>query len=335
METCQCAYKVLYIDYKCRHQRRNMLFPGSLHGHTDYSNIRIKDAIIKTTELFDYAIELGHKVLAITEHECLSNMIIAEEYYDKIKKNSPDFKFICGNEIYLCRNGLNKDNFVKGEDQYFHFILLALDQEGNKQLRELSTRAWMRSYFDRGIRRVPTYYDDIKEIIGSNPGHLVGSTACIGGFLGQSILHFQEERTREKYNDILSWCRKIESMFGKGNFYLEMQPSFNKEQIAVNKAIISLSETLNIPYIITCDEHYLKKEDAKAHEIYLKSQEGDREVAEFYSATYLMSDKQVREYLQDYLTQEQIEKAYKNILEIAARAEDYSIKKPLVIPRLT
>lgn len=312
-----------------------MLFPGSLHGHTDYSNIRIKDAIIKTTELFDYAIELGHKVLAITEHECLSNMIIAEEYYDKIKKNNPDFKFICGNEIYLCRNGLNKDNFVKGKDQYFHFILLALDQEGNKQLRELSTRAWMRSYFDRGIRRVPTYYDDIKEIIGSNPGHLVGSTACIGGFLGQSILHFQEERTREKYNDILSWCRKIESMFGKGNFYLEMQPSFNKEQIAVNKAIISLSETLNIPYIITCDEHYLKKEDAKAHEIYLKSQEGDREVAEFYSATYLMSDKQVREYLQDYLTQEQIEKAYKNILEIAARAEDYSIKKPLVIPRLT
>lgn len=309
-------------------------FPGSLHNHTDYSNIRLKDAITKTPELFDYAIELGHKVLAITEHECLSNMVLAEEHYDKIKKEHSDFKYIRGNEIYLCRNGLTNENFVKGEDQYYHFILLALDLEGNKQLRELSTLAWKRSYFDRGMRRVPTYYEDIERIVGSNPGHIIGSTACIGGQLGQSILSFQENRTKEKYQKILDWCRHWDKIFGHDNFYLELQPSFNEEQIAVNKAILSISQLLDIPYIITCDAHYLKKEDARAHEIYLKSQEGEREVSEFYSATYLMSDKEVRNYLEGYMSDEQIELAYKNILDIYNKAEEYTIKKPLEIPQL-
>lgn len=311
-----------------------MKFPGSLHNHTDFSNIRIKDAIAKTSELFDYAIELDHKVLAITEHECLSNMMIAEEHYDKIKEKHPDFKYIRGNEIYLCRNGLTNENFIRGEDKYYHFILLALDAEGNKQLRELSTLAWKRSYFDRGMRRVPTYYEDIERIVGSNPGHIVGSTACIGGYLGQSILGFQKERTQEKYQLILKWCKRWDNIFGHGNFYLELQPSFNKEQIAVNKAILVISDILDIPYIITCDTHYLKKEDAKAHEIYLKSQEGDREVAEFYSATYLMSDDEVRDYLKEYMDNEQIEKAYQNILNIYDKTQEYTLKKPLEIPQL-
>lgn len=157
---------------------RKLKYPGSLHNHLDWSNERLRDCIIKTEDLIDYAIELGHQVVAITDHETVSGAVRAEKYYRKIKEKNPDFKLILGNEIYLCRNGLNASNYKAGQDKYYHFILLAKDAIGHQQIRELSTRAWLRSYMARGMRRVPTYYSDLFEIIGANPGHVIGSTAC-------------------------------------------------------------------------------------------------------------------------------------------------------------
>lgn len=107
-----------------------MGYPGSLHNHTEYSNFRLRDSINRASELIDYAIELGHDVIAITEHETISNAVKIEEYYKKIKQNNSNFKVIMGNEIYLCRDDLNGQNFVRGEDKYYHFILLARDAEG-------------------------------------------------------------------------------------------------------------------------------------------------------------------------------------------------------------
>ena len=110
---------------------------GGLHNHTQFSNLRLRDCIIKENELIDYAIKLGHKLVAITDHESISNAIKVEEYYDKIKKDNPDFKLIRGNEIYLCRNGLNGQNFVRGQDKYFHFVLalLLLNKQGILRVR--------------------------------------------------------------------------------------------------------------------------------------------------------------------------------------------------------
>lgn len=107
-------------------------YPGSLHNHTEYSNLRLRDAIPRVNELIDYAIELGHDVVAFTEHETVSNSIKIEKYYNKIKKDHPDFKVILGNEIYLCRDGLDGKNFEKGKDKYYHFILLAKDAIGHQ-----------------------------------------------------------------------------------------------------------------------------------------------------------------------------------------------------------
>ena len=120
-----------------------MTYPGSLHNHTEYSNARLRDSINRHEELINYAVELGHEVIAITEHECVCNAIKVEEYYNKIKKEHPNFKVILGNEIYLCRNGLSAETFQSGEDRYYHFILLAKDARGHEQIRELSTRAWL------------------------------------------------------------------------------------------------------------------------------------------------------------------------------------------------
>ena len=165
-----------------------MKYPGSLHSHTEMSNFRLRDSTNKVEALIDTAIELGHEVIAITEHETVASAIRAEKYYQKIKKENPNFKLILGNEIYLCRNGLNGQNFNKEFDRYYHFILLAKDEIGHEQIRELSTRAWMRAYMARGQMRVPTYYNDLFEVIEKNPGHVIGSTACLGGALATQLL---------------------------------------------------------------------------------------------------------------------------------------------------
>lgn len=707
-------------------------YPGSLHNHTDYSNLRLRDSINKVEDLLNYADELGQEVIAITEHETISNSIKVEEAYNKLKKKGSKLKVILGNEIYLCRDGLNKDNFIKSQDKYYHFILLAKNKEGHKQIRQLSSRAWKRSYMVGKMRRVPTYYSDLEEIIGKNKGNVIGSSACfkkgtqvetkngwknieeissgdfvinrygeweevieptsmithqygynieltgnerpiictdnheflvitnkskkprwiqaknlnlkrgeskhiglepvgflysqsniinkkewndsyikkskyshrritlpekilvtpelmrlfglflgdgcislkknpnisftfnekeydnymdsfikkaseqlnitwtiirrpehhrvdissssrdlinlfyylfgdvkatnkrvpdrlriskeldyelvfgylladgyfrtrtnsgkvsgylcgefssasvskelsydiyhilnqlnitssitkvkgktdkngvvhkdawyvhgsnkilgsvdktrnysaedvidlfeksiqvkekdfisidniryrkirfkkatkielnervyclnnsthsfkcenlivhncLGGALPTQLLKYRENQDPELYEAIIQWCYRMINIFGEGNFFLEMQPSNNKDQIYVNKELLKLSKMLNIPYIITTDSHYLKKEEASIHEAYLKSQEGDREVKEFYETTYLMGTEELESFF-DYFSEEELEKAYDNILSIKDMCVDYSLFKPLRIPELS
>ena len=307
---------------------------ASLHNHTMYSNLRLRDSINTTQELIDRAIELGHSGIAITEHETIANAIEIEEYAEKIKDTYPDFKILRGNEIYLVRNGLNADNFNKSYDKYTHFILLALDAEGHKQIRQLSTRAWMRSYISRGMRRVPTYYQDLIDIIGANPGHVIGSSACIGGALGTQLLRYRQNKDDILLQKIKTWCRQISDIFGKDNFYLEMQPSYTEDQKYVNKWIIKLSEELNIPFIITNDSHYLKKEDLKIQKIFLNAQGGEREVEDFYATTYLMSEEEIHQFMDSNIGVENVLKAFENINSILKRSNDYTLKKPLKIPSL-
>lgn len=310
-------------------------FPGSLHNHSEYSNLRLRDAIVRPKELIDYAIELGHSVVAFTEHETISNAIKIEKYYNKIKRDHPDFKVLLGNEIYLCRDGLTAENFDRVNDKYYHFLLIAKDSKGHQQIRELSTRAWMRSYVTQGkMRRVPTYYQDLIDIIDADPGHVIGSTACLGGFLDTKLLQWvRSGRPDQLYQQIIGWVRNIENIFGKGNFFLEMQPSASDEQECANKELFNLSELTGIPYIITTDTHYLKKEDAPIHKAFLKSQDGDREVDSFYATTYLMSTDELESYFQ-YFTKQQLTTAYSNIEKIKDMCEDFSLLKELKIPSL-
>ena len=309
-------------------------YPGSMHNHTDFSNIRLRDSINKIPDIINYALELGHSCIAFTEHECLSGFIQVEEYANKIKKKHPDFKVIRGNEIYLTRNNLNASNFNKEKgDDFYHFILLAKDIEGYHQLCELSTRAWLQSFVYHRMRRVPTYYRDLKEIIGQNPGHVIGSSACLGGQAPKFLLHYKETNDVKYLETAKRWCSYIRDIFGEGNFYLELQPSKNPEQVFVNNQLISISKELSIPYIITTDSHYLKKEDAPIHEKYLNSQDGDREVKAFYETTYMMSTEELESFF-PYLSKEEIYQAYDNIEHIKNQCQDYSIQKPLRIPSL-
>ena len=307
-------------------------YPGSLHNHTHASNLRLRDCIIRENELIDYAIELGHEVVAFTEHDSVSNVIKIEKYYKKIKEKNPNFKVILGNEIYLCRNGLSKETFVKGQDRFYHFILLAKDSIGHQQIREISTRAWLRSWMNGKMRRVPTYYQDLVEIIGKNPGHVIGSTACLGGALPTQLLKQSVTNDLNLMEKIKIWIMQMDNIFGHGNFFFELQPSHNNEQIYVNRKLIELSVEFDIPYIITTDSHYLKTEDRNIHKAYLNAQNGDREVDDFYATTYMMNTEELESYMK--LTEEELQFAYQNILNIKNMCEDYSLMKPLKIPEL-
>lgn len=299
-------------------------------NHTQYSNLRLRDCIIKEEDLINYAVELGHEVVGITDHEAVCNAVKVEKIYKKIKKEHPNFKVILGNEIYLCRNGLNANNFNKDYDKYYHFCLYAKDAVGHKQIREISTRAWRRSYMARGMRRVPTYYQDLFDIIGANPGHVIGSTACLGGALPTQLL--KARKNPEIYEKIYVWVEQMNNLFGQGNFYFELQPSESKEQTYVNRQLIALSNEMYIPYIITTDSHYLKKEDKPIHKAYLNSQNGDREVDDFYATTYMMDTEELESHMD--LTEEELRIAYDNIHHIKEMCEDYSLLKPLKIPQL-
>ena len=184
----------------------------------------------------------------------------------------------------------------------------------------------------RGMRRVPTYYQDLIDVIGENRGHVIGTTACLGGALPTQLLKYRQTKNEELYEKIIAWCEQMEWIFGEGNFYLELQPAANAEQKYVNRALLDIAKNYHFPYIITTDTHYLKKEDKPIHKAYLNSQNGDREVDDFYATTYLMSTEELESYMN--MTQEELHEAYANIHGIKKRCEDYSLLKPLKIPQL-
>ena len=146
------------------------------HNHTDYSNLRLLDCINKPETLIDKAIELGLSGIAITDHESLSAHMTVNQYAKKIKEKHPDFKIALGNEIYLT------DDRSTGQ-KYYHFILIAKDAIGYRALKELSSIAWQNLYVDRKMERVPLLKSELKPIVEKYKGHLIATTACIGGEL--------------------------------------------------------------------------------------------------------------------------------------------------------
>lgn len=313
----------------------------STHNHSSYSNIRGLDSINRLDEMIQYANDIGLSGICLTEHEVLSSHLKFLNYYKKLKKEGKireDFKIGLGNEIYLVHedsldelkeNINNKNPMTK----FYHFLLLAKNAEGHRQLRELSSIAWSNHFVSSGIERVPTFKSDLKRII--KKGDVIATTACLGSFLSQSILRlYHSANNQEKqYNNILiddfiNFCIDV---FGKEYFYLEIQPSNNPEQIIVNKALIKLSKRYGLRYTVATDGHYLKKDDRKAHKTYLQSQEAEREVDSFYEATFVQSEEEVREYL-PYLSEEQLQTAFDSSMKIYNQIDDYELEKPTIVP---
>ena len=301
-----------------------------LHNHTDEgSNLRLIDTINRVEPLLQRAYDLGASGLAITDHESLSAHVSAEDIIEKKRKNDSkwnNFKLIRGNEIYLCRNGLTNDNFERGVDYFYHFILLAKDEKGHKQLRELSTIAYKRSFVRNNMVRPLNYFADLKQIIGRDSGHVIGSSACLGSMIDKMLL---ADEPRDK---IISFVEFLQKIFGYNNFYLELQPSYQKEQLKVNKMLLELAAETGAKPIITTDSHMLSKDDLPLQRAFLNSKDGDREVDDFYAAAYTMSEAEIHDYLDDNIGADKVNECLRNTCLIGEQIEEYSLKKPFKLP---
>jgi DNA polymerase III subunit alpha len=295
------------------------------------SNIRLIDCINKPKALIDYAINQGLKGISITDHECLSAAMEVNMYAKELQEKYPDFKIALGNEIYLVDER-------KPGIKYYHCILIAKDAIGHKQLRELSSIAWMNSYSDRGLERVPTLKSDLKRIIKADPGHVIATSACIGGelsantlIMAQARLKQDKETAQTAYNNIVTFMKYMIEIF-KDDFYIECAPGISEEQILVNKNLVNIARVFNKKMVIGTDAHYLSKDQRFVHKNYLNSKEGEREVDDFYEFSYLQTEEELREHLSisglDY------DKLCNNSMEIYDKITFYSLQKHQSIPEV-
>ena len=306
-----------------------------VHSHTHYSNLRLLDCINRPKDLINRAIELGLAGIAITDHEALCGHIEINMYQQELLKEHPDFKVALGNEIYLT------DTRDMGQ-RYYHFILIAKNKEGHRALRELSSRAWMNSYWDRGMERVPTLKSDMEEIIKKYPGSLIATTACLGGELSVNTLNLiNAEATGDKngaeiaHNNIVNfmlWCKEI----FKDDFYVECAPGASRDQILVNKRLVSIAQAFGLKMVIGSDAHYLKKEDRYVHKAYLNSKGGEREVDEFYEFAYLQTNEEIIENLKKSdFSEDYIMQMFDNSYGIFEKIENFSLAHKQTIPKVS
>jgi DNA polymerase-3 subunit alpha len=302
------------------------------HNHSEYSNIRLVDCIIKPKALVQRALDLGLAGFAITDHECLAGAVKFNQIQKELRKTHPEFKIALGNEIYLT------DTRDKGQ-KYYHYILIAKDEIGFRQLRILSSRSWMQSYFDRGMERVPTLKRELEAIVGAEPGHLIATTACLGGELSSSLVELDEaerhnltvtvQEKRDKIEKFLKWNLHL---FGE-DFYIECAPSASTDQIIANKRLLQCAKAFNIKMVIGCDSHFLKREDRYVHKAFLNSKDGEREVDDFYQFSYLQSEEEIK-----YNLVPSIGDAYdwmcNNSMEIYDKITFYDLARPQKVPRV-
>lgn len=298
----------------------------SPHNHTEMSNFRLLDCINKLPDLIKRGKEIGLAGLAVTDHETIAQSI----RICKLQKENPDFKIGIGDEIYLTDT---RDKGIK----YYHFILIAKDKQGFKQLRQLSSTAWMNSYWDRGMERVPTLKSELAAVVKKNPGHLIATSACLGGELSSCIIEMEHARKIEdietankKHQQIKDFMFFCDDLFGD-DFYVEVAPGASKDQIIANNKLAQIAQVFHKKLVIGDDAHYLKKEDRYIHKAYLNSKGGERETDAFYEYAYLQSDEDIRINLEPSIGM-LIEEMYANSMEMFNKIEVYDLLHNQTIP---
>ncbi|MDD5606494.1 MAG: DNA polymerase III subunit alpha, partial [Candidatus Pacebacteria bacterium] len=264
-----------------------------LHVHSHFS---LLDGLAKIDQLLDKAKEYGMDSLALTDHGVMYGAV---EFYKKAKERG--IKPIIGCEVYVaiekmdqCRPGI--------DDKRYHLILLAKNNQGYKNLVQLVSKAHLQGFYYK-----PRIDHDLLK---KHSEGLIGLSACLQGKVPQMFLKRKDKEAEQA-------AKEYEDIFGKNNFYLEIQnhPN-NKDQVFVNKKIIELSKKTDIPLVATNDIHYLNSEDAEAHDILMLINTGadknDPERLSFQGDDFSMTDpKKMEEFCKN------IPQAFENTEKIA------------------
>lgn len=310
-----------------------------IHAHSFFSNLRLIDAINSPRDLILQAAKLGLSGITLTDHESISGHIqwLNEEKRLKESGKIPEnFKCALGNEIYLI-NDRTKDK------KFWHFILIAKNEQGHRALRELSSIAWYNLYSYHGMERVPVTKEELKSVVNKYPNTLIASSACLGSEVARLTLDLVElEGKRNKdeiaiYNkklEIVNFCNFCRELF-KEDFYLEVAPSASKDQVKYNKRIKEIANGLGIKLVFGGDAHYLSADEREIHKAFLNSKDGEREVDEFYYYAYLMDDEEAFKNCDGVFSKEEFDEICQNSIEIQKKISKYNLDNSPVIPHTT
>jgi len=218
-----------------------------LHLHTDYS---LLDGAIQIKPLAARTEELGMQACAMTDH---GNMFGAISFYNAMKNHG--IKPIIGCETYITR-GSRKDRAAgaPGEKANFHLILLAKNLEGYQNLVRLTSKAYTEGFYYKP--RID------KELLAQHSKGLIALSACMSGVPSAML-------AREKCDDAAAAALEFEEILGKGNYYLEIQEHGLEAQERIRKPLVGLSRRTGVPLVATNDAHYLRPDDARAHDVLL------------------------------------------------------------------
>lgn len=216
-----------------------------LHVHSHYS---LLDGLSKVSDLVARVRELEMSAVALTDHGVMYGSV---EFYQACRK--ADVKPIIGVEAYVAHESLHLRG--KAEEKPYHFILLAKDYEGYRNLLRLTTIAHLEGYYYKP--RVD--WDALRQ----HSAGLIAMSACRAGEVPRAILNGDEAGARR------SIARALE-VFGQGNYYLELQHHPHApEQMKLNSELVRLGRELGVPLVATNDSHYLRPEDAEAQDALL------------------------------------------------------------------
>lgn len=217
-----------------------------LHNHSEYS---LLDGLSKIKEMVKRAKDLSMKAIAITDH---GNMYGAISFYKECLEIG--IKPIIGCEIYVSRR-TRHDKEAGVDSDSNHLILLAKNNIGYKNLMKIISIANLEGYYYRPRTDM--------ELLKEYREGLICLSACINGYVSEPLLQNQQKTAEDR-------AQALSEMFGKENFYLELQKHLNiKDQDILNDNLIKLSQKLGIPMVATNDNHYISKTDAEAQEILL------------------------------------------------------------------
>lgn len=217
-----------------------------LHVHTEYS---LLDGSNKITEYVARVKELGMDSAAITDHGVMYGVI---DFYREAKKAG--INPILGCEVYVAPNSRFDRELIGGDDRYYHLVLLAENNEGYANLMKIVSKGFVDGYYYKP--RVD------KELLREYHEGIIALSACLAG-------EVQRYLSRGLYEDAKEKALEYQDIFGRGNYFLELQDHGIPEQALVNQRLLQMSEELGIELVATNDVHYTYAEDEKAHDILL------------------------------------------------------------------
>lgn len=224
-----------------------------LHVHTEYS---LLDGSCKIKELAARAKELGMDSMAITDHGVMYGVI---DFYRAA--HEAGIKPIIGCEVYVAPGSRFDRETVSGEDRYYHLVLLAENDTGYHNLMKIVSRGFVDGFYYKP--RVDY------EVLEQYHEGVIALSACLAG-------EVQRYLVRGMYEQACKSARHYETIFGKGNFFLELQDHGIPMQKSVNQGLLRMSRELSIDLVATNDIHYTFAEDEKAHDILLCIQTGKK-----------------------------------------------------------